>query len=87
MFSDSKYLLPNRAQIQRSCPKKGTKVFGLPGFAGLACVFGWFYGSGKEVPTTLRSNCLKNGRRTLKFTKCIYYGTKTTAASQKVMPT
>lgn len=41
MFSDSKYLLPNRAQIQRSCPKKGTKVFGLPGFAGLACVFGW----------------------------------------------
>lgn len=35
----------------------------------------------------LRSNCLKNGRRTLKFTKCIYYGTKTTATNQKVMPT
>lgn len=40
-----------------------------------------------EDEALLRSNCLKNGRRTLKFTKCIYYGTKTTAANQKVMPT
>lgn len=91
MFSDSKYLLPNptaaqpaiagpknRGQRQQQpqvlTPPEATRP--AEGRARGTEQRAKQRAAQRAVCVCVCSNCLKNGRRTLKFTKCIYYGTK-----------